>query len=95
MSPGDLVRPVRRVNAISVMRPSYAPYETRLLTPETVALLVERHDSIVAIGADRTAKVSRVHVLVDGKSWWLPAHDVEVIENSEENIVQGCPPGPE
>jgi len=95
MSPGDLVRPCRRVNAISVMRPSYSPYETRLLTPETVALLVETHDSTVAIGADRTANVSRARVLVDGKLWWLPAHDVVVVKNSEQNVAQRCPSDPE
>jgi len=70
------------------MRPSYSPYETRLLTPETVALLVETHDSVVAIGADRTANVSRARVLVDGELWWLPAHDVQVVENSEQNVAQ-------
>jgi|Wag4MinimDraft_6_1082665.scaffolds.fasta_scaffold233528_1 hypothetical protein len=82
MRPGDLVRPTRRTNAISVMRPTYAPYETTLLTPEMTVLLVETHASDVDIGAGRTTKVMRVRVLADGRLWWLAAHNVEVIDEA-------------
>ena len=64
------------------MRPTYAPYETTLLTPEMTVLLVETHESDVDIGAGRTVKVSRIRVLADGRRWWLAAHDVELIDEA-------------